>query len=115
VDVFAPGNNIVSAWGSTADPNAWQTASGTSMAAPAVGGVAALLLQLVPGASPAQVSQTIASMATANVVTSSNTTGAKLLFAPWNGTDIDTAKDKLKEPASTPPPPPPPSCFIICL
>jgi subtilisin family serine protease len=115
VDVFAPGNNIVSAWGSTADPNAWQTASGTSMAAPAVGGVAALLLQLVPGASPAQVSQTIASMATANVVTSSNTTGAKLLFAPWNGTDIDTAKDKLKQSASTPPPPPPPSCFIICL
>ena len=115
VDVFAPGNNIPSAWGSTADPNAWQVASGTSMAAPAVGGVAALLLEMVPGASPAQVSQTIAGMATPDVVTSSNTTGAKLLFEPWQDTDVNNAKVKLSQPATSPPPPPPPSCFLICL
>jgi len=115
VDVFAPGNNIPSAWGSTADPNAWQTASGTSMAAPAVGGVAALLLEMVPGASPAQVAQTIASLATPNVVTNSNTSGAKLVFAPWQDSDVNNAKVKLNQPASPPPPPPPPSCFLICL
>jgi subtilisin family serine protease len=116
VDVFAPGNNIPSAWGSTADPNAWQVASGTSMAAPAVGGVAALFLELVPGASPGQVSQAITGMATENVVTSSNTTGAKLLFAPWQDTDVNAAKVKLNStPPPSPPPPPPPSCFLICL
>jgi len=116
VDVFAPGNNIVSAWGSTTDPNAWTEASGTSMAAPAVGGVAALLLEFVPGASPAQVSQTVTGIATPNVVTSSNTPGAKLLFAPWQDSDVDAAKVQLNKPAgSPPPPPPPPSCFLICL
>jgi subtilisin family serine protease len=116
VDVFAPGNAIVSAWGSTTDPNAWQAVSGTSMAAPAVGGVAALLLEWVPGASPAQVSQTVTSLATPNVVTSSNTTGAKLLFAPWQDSDVSAAKTRLTQPAApAPPPPPPPGCFIICL
>ncbi|MGH9009584.1 MAG: S8 family serine peptidase [Acidimicrobiia bacterium] len=113
VDVFAPGNNIPSAWGSTTDPNAWRAVSGTSMAAPAVGGVAALFLELVPGASPGQVSQTVTGMATPNVVTSSNTTGAKLLFAPWQDSDVSAAKDKLDDTAApTPPPPPPPSCFL---
>jgi len=115
VDVFAPGNNIPSAWGSTADPTAWQLASGTSMAAPAVGGVAALFLSMVPGASPAQVSKTLKDMATANVVTSSNTTGPKLLFAPWGATDVGVAKAKLTGAGETNPAPPPPSCFLICL
>jgi subtilisin family serine protease len=116
VDVFAPGKDIPSAWGSTTDPNAWQTASGTSMAAPAVGGVAALLLEMVPGASPGQVSQAITGIATPNVVTSSNTTGAKLLFGPWQDSDVNAAKVKLNStPPPSPPPPPPPSCFLLCL
>jgi subtilisin family serine protease len=113
VDVFAPGNDIPSAWGSTTDPNAWRAVSGTSMAAPAVGGVAALFLEMVPTASPAQVSQTVSSLATPNVVTSSSTTGAKLLFAPWEDSDVNAAKVKLNQTAApTPPPPPPPSCFL---
>jgi subtilisin family serine protease len=113
VDVFAPGNSIVSSYGATGSTNtSWQTLSGTSMAAPAVGGVAALLLQIAPGASPAQVSQTVAFMATDRAVT--NMAGAKLLYAPW-GDDIGEAAKKLGEPAQSPPPPPPPrSCFILC-
>jgi subtilisin family serine protease len=114
VDVYAPGNNIVSSYGATTDPTAWKPLSGTSMAAPAVGGVAALLLQIDGGASPGQVSQTVATLATSNAVT--NMAGAKLLYAPWTTQDISTATGRLDDPAAPPPPPPPPSsCFIICL
>jgi subtilisin family serine protease len=116
VDVFAPGNNIPSAWGATTDPSAWKAVSGTSMAAPAVGGVAALFLSMDNDASPAQVAQAIVGVATPNVVTSANTTPALLLFAPWQDPKLKEAKDLLnKTPTSTSPPPPPPSCFLICL
>jgi subtilisin family serine protease len=114
VDVYAPGNGIVSSYGATTDPAAWRSLSGTSMSAPAVAGVAALLLQIDAGASPGQVSQTVATLATPNAVT--NQAGAKLLYAPWTGPDVIAAADKLNDPVSTPPPPPPPpSCFILCL
>ena len=52
VDVYAPGNNIVSSYGETQNTTAWASLSGTSMAAPAVAAAAALLLQQAPGASP---------------------------------------------------------------
>src|SRR5205085_6662858 len=113
VDVFAPGNNIVSSYGATSDPTAWKALSGTSMAAPAVGGVAALLLQINQAATPDQVSATIADLAK-DAVKGTNVTGAELLYAPWTPDDISAATKKLAEtPTSTPPPPPPPPprCF----
>jgi subtilisin family serine protease len=67
VDVFAPGINITSAWG-TGD-TATNTISGTSMATPHVTGAAALYLAGHPGATPAQVHAAIVSNATTGVVT----------------------------------------------
>jgi len=64
VDLFAPGSSITSAWNSSV--NATNTISGTSMAAPHVAGVAALILQGNPSATPAAVAEAIRSQATSN-------------------------------------------------
>ena len=53
VDLFAPGHNITSAWHTGIA--ATQTISGTSMAAPHVAGVAALVLEAHPDAIPTEV------------------------------------------------------------
>ena len=68
LDLFAPGTNITSDW--STGPSATNTISGTSMASPHVAGVAALFLQTIPGATPAQVSQQLITTSTPNVVTS---------------------------------------------
>ncbi|MGZ8868392.1 MAG: S8 family serine peptidase, partial [Thermoanaerobaculia bacterium] len=66
VDVFAPGANILSdSFGST---TATAVASGTSASAPFVAGVAALMLEQYPGASPAAVASTITSQATLDML-----------------------------------------------
>jgi subtilisin family serine protease len=66
-DIFAPGQNITSAW-HTSD-TATNTISGTSMAAPHVAGAAALVLGASPGLNPAQVANTIYNNATLNKIT----------------------------------------------
>jgi len=76
--------------------------SGTSMASPHVAGAAALYLETHPAASPAEVSQAIASLATSGVLSNVGAGSPNLLlFAPGAG-------DSLPPPTTdcTPPPPP---------
>jgi subtilisin family serine protease len=69
VDLFAPGHSITSAWNTS--PTASNTIGGTSMASPHVAGVAALVLEGTPTASPAAVASWIVSNATPNRMTAS--------------------------------------------
>jgi subtilisin family serine protease len=66
IDVFAPGSSITS---STIDSDtSFGTKSGTSMATPHVVGVASLILQQAPGATPQQVRDIIVNQATQNII-----------------------------------------------
>ena len=95
LDVFAPGSNITSAW-STSD-SATNTISGTSMAAPHAAGVAALILQGTPAATPATVASAIVTSATTGKVTNPGTGSPNRLLYSLGGSE-------------PPPPPPPPGC-----
>jgi subtilisin family serine protease len=68
VDLFAPGENIISTW-YTSD-TATASDSGTSMSAPHVAGAAALYLEAHPSATPAKVASAITGGATAGAVKS---------------------------------------------
>lgn len=78
LDLFAPGSSITSAWNTSS--TATNTLSGTSMASPHVAGVAALMLQGNPAASPAAVSSAIVAAATPNRLTSIGTGSPNLLL-----------------------------------
>jgi subtilisin family serine protease len=78
LDLFAPGSSITSAW-STSN-TATNTISGTSMASPHVAGVAALVLQGTPGATPSAVRQSIVSNATTGKVTSAGSGSPNVLL-----------------------------------
>lgn len=67
VDLFAPGEGIVSA--SSSSSTGSRTDSGTSMAAPHVAGAAALVLSVRPSTSPARVAAHLLARATPGVVT----------------------------------------------
>jgi aqualysin 1 len=82
VDIFAPGNSILSAW-YTGD-TAGNTISGTSMASPHVAGVAALYLQSNGSATPAAVASALTSGATVGKVTNAGTGSPnRLLFTAY--------------------------------
>jgi subtilisin family serine protease len=82
VDIFAPGNGILSAW-YTGD-TAGSTISGTSMASPHVAGVAALYLQGNGAASPATVASALIGGSTLNKVTNAGTGSPnRLLFTAY--------------------------------
>ncbi|MBW5482565.1 S8 family peptidase [Streptomyces bambusae] len=78
VDLFAPGSRITSAWMGL--PTATGTMSGTSMAAPHVAGVAALVLAAHPGATPAQVGRAVLGAALPGKVTGVPATTPNLLL-----------------------------------
>jgi aqualysin 1 len=66
VDIFAPGVSVISDWWDS--DTATATLSGTSMATPAVAGVAAVYVGTNPGATPATVANTIISQGTSAVL-----------------------------------------------
>jgi aqualysin 1 len=84
LDLFAPGSSVTSAWYTSTSAAA--ILSGTSMASPHVAGLAALVLQATPGASPAQVADAIKSAATPGKVTSAGTGSPNLLIFTATGT-----------------------------
>ncbi len=82
-DIFAPGQNITSAWHTT--NTATNTISGTSMAAPHVAGAAALYLAANPSASPATVQSTMKTNATPNKITNPGTGSPNSLLFTGSG------------------------------
>jgi aqualysin 1 len=78
VDLFAPGSSITSAW-YTGDSDT-NVLNGTSMASPHVAGAAALYLSANPTASPAQVMEVLANIATAGHVANPGADSPNLLL-----------------------------------
>ncbi len=79
LDIFAPGSGITSDWYTST--TATNTISGTSMAAPHVAGVAALLLSADATASPATIASRLLAAATPSVVTGTGAGSPNLLLA----------------------------------
>ena len=102
VDLFAPGSSVLSAVidGDTSSG----LKSGTSMAAPHVAGVAALLLQGLPSATPGQIMTTVLEASTSGVLADigPGSPNALLFVDP-----MATAPDPVDEPPPTDPEPDP--------
>jgi subtilisin family serine protease len=108
VDVFAPGAGILSAHARS--DTATATLSGTSMAAPHVAGVAALILQGSPTAAPASVTSTLTGAAVKGAVTDSRTgTPNALLQVTTAGAAPAPAPAPPADPTPSPSPSPSPS------
>ncbi len=78
LDIFAPGSAITSAWYKST--TATNTISGTSMAAPHVAGVAALLLETDTAATPATITSRLLAQATPGKVTNPGIGSPNLLL-----------------------------------
>ncbi len=86
VDLYAPGVDIASAWHTS--PTATNTISGTSMASPHVAGVAALVLQRSPRATPQAVRDRVVAVSTKGIV-SGSTAGGGLLGLGGGGAPVN--------------------------
>jgi serine protease len=95
VDLYAPGENIVSTWLNSGT----YTNSGTSMAAPHVAGAAALYLEGSPLASPATVESALEAKASVNRVAGANPGTPNLLLY----TRLDDNSTPPPAPAFSPP------------
>ncbi len=84
VDFFAPGVDVTSAWKD--NDGATNTISGTSMAAPHVAGVVALLLETDPTATAQEVSDALFAATTRDVVQNARSVNAHLLYSLLDGT-----------------------------
>ena len=94
VDIFAPGSSITSAWNSSS--NASNTISGTSMASPHVAGVAALVSEANPTASPAAIASFLVNTGTANRLGSVGTGSPNLLlYSLGTGTPTQPAPSQI--------------------
>lgn len=87
VDIVAPGVEILGA--SSASQSASTVMSGTSMAAPHVSGVVAVLQSAKPSWTPSQIASSLISSSTKNVLTGElNNTPNRMLFIPHTACDI---------------------------
>ncbi|HMJ08953.1 MAG TPA: S8 family serine peptidase [Pyrinomonadaceae bacterium] len=111
VDVFAPGHMVLSA--SNSGDTDSRVLSGTSMASPAVAGIAAIYLSSHPTASPATVAQAIKTSATSGVITNIDGTSPNLLVNSWLGTAPPPTPTPTPTPVPTPTPGPIPGRITI--
>ncbi|WP_224249512.1 Ig-like domain-containing protein [Hyalangium gracile] len=100
VDLFAPGQDITSA--SSSDDFYWGSVQGTSIASAHVAGVAALLLERHPQATPAQLKAELLAQATPGAVAwpGANTTSALLYAQTCTGSDSTPPQVVLTAPSS---------------
>lgn len=95
VDIFAPGSSITSDWNTSS--TAINTISGTSMASPHVTGVAALVAQANPGASPAAIAAFLVAHATSGRLSSVGSGSPNLLLYSLA---TDTATEPVLQPVA---------------
>lgn len=81
IDLYAPGNRVVSTWSSS--DLATNELSGSSMASPMVAGVVALQLALRPHAKPADVIAAVKAKATPNLLANVSGSDNLLLFSDY--------------------------------
>ncbi len=99
VDLFAPGDEILSAW-NTSDTDSYNT-SGTSMASPHVAGAVALYLEAHPTATQALVNEEIIARSTRNLIENIGTGSPNVLLhsACMGSTDSVKPEVTLTSPA----------------